>query len=86
MKLEQAKAHSKTANKVSLEAEKERDAPETAVEELKRQLQPKRAHTDDDAGDAHEMLVNVDNWDLRDHRQEATPVKNRRNVQVGSRH
>ena len=31
------------------------------------------------------MLVNVDNWDLRDHRQQATRVQNRRNVQVGSR-
>jgi hypothetical protein len=41
MKLEQAKARAKTANKVALEAEKERDAAETAMEELKRQLQPK---------------------------------------------
>jgi hypothetical protein len=64
MKLEQVNARAKTANKVALEAEKERHAAETAVEELKRQLQPKRARTDDDAGDAHEMLVNVDNWDL----------------------
>ena len=55
------------------------------MEELKRQLQPKRARTDDAAGDAHEMLANVDNWDLRDHRQQATHVQNRRNVQVGSR-
>jgi hypothetical protein len=38
MKLEQAKARAKTANKVALEAEKERDTAETAVEELKRQL------------------------------------------------
>jgi hypothetical protein len=38
------------------------------VEELKRQLQPKWARTDD-AGDAHEMLAEVDNWDLRDNRQ-----------------
>jgi hypothetical protein len=36
---------------------------------LKRQLHPKRARTHDDAGDAHEMLAEVDNWDLRDHRQ-----------------
>jgi hypothetical protein len=85
MKLEQAKARAKTANKVALEAEKERDAAETAVEELKRQLQPKRSRTDDDAGDTHEMFVNVDNWDLRDHRQQATRVQTRRNVQVGSR-
>ena len=55
------------------------------MEELKRQLQPKRAHTDDDVGDAHDMLAEVDNWDLRDHRQQATRVQNRRNVQVGSR-
>ena len=55
------------------------------MEELKRQLQPKRARTDDDAGDAHEQLAEVDNWDLRDHRQQATRVQNRRNVQVGSR-
>ena len=45
MKLEQAKAHAKTANKVALEAEKEKDAAEKAVEELKRQLHPKRARS-----------------------------------------
>ncbi len=55
------------------------------MEELKRKLQPKRARTDDDAGDAHEVLAEVENWDLRDHRQQATRVQNRRNVQVGSR-
>ncbi len=38
------------------------------MEELKRQLQPKRVRTDDDAADAHEMLAEVDDWDLRDHR------------------
>ena len=47
MKLEQANARAKTANKVALEGEKEKDAAEKAVEELKRQLQPKRARTDD---------------------------------------
>ena len=55
MQLEQAKSRAEAANKLALEAEKERDAAEKAVEELKRQLQPKRARTDDDAGDAHEM-------------------------------
>jgi hypothetical protein len=85
MKLEQANARAKTANKVALEAEKEKDAAEKAVEELKRQLQPKRPRTDDDAGDAHEVLAEVENWDLRDHRQQATRVQNRRNVQLGSR-
>jgi hypothetical protein len=82
MKLEQATARAKTANKVALEAEKEKDAAEKAVAELKRQLQPKRARTDADAGDAHEIHAEVDNWDLRDHRREATRVQNRRNVQV----
>jgi len=83
MQLQQSKSRTETANKVALETEKERDTAEKAVEELK--LQQKRTRTDDDAGDAHEMLVEVDNWDLRDHRQEATLVQNRRNVQVGSR-
>ena len=45
MKLEQANARAKTTNKVSLETEKEKDADEKTVEELKRQLQPKRART-----------------------------------------
>jgi hypothetical protein len=85
MKLQQAKSRAEAANKLTLEEVEERDAAEKAVEELKRQLHPKRAHTHDDAGDAHEMLTEVDNWDLRDHCQQATRVENRRNVQVGSR-
>ncbi len=40
MQLEQAKSRAETANKLALEAEKERDAAEKAVEELKRQLHP----------------------------------------------
>jgi hypothetical protein len=68
-----------------LEVEKEKDATEKAVEELKRQLQPKRTHTDDDAGDAHDLIAEFDNCDLSDHRREGTRVQNRRNVQVGSR-
>ena len=73
------------ANKAALEAEKERDELHNQIEQIEEQLHPKRARTDDDAGDAHEMLAEVDNWDLRDHRQQATRVQNRRNVQVGSR-
>jgi hypothetical protein len=38
MKLEQANARAKTANKVALETEKEKDSTEKAVEELKWQL------------------------------------------------
>jgi hypothetical protein len=49
VKLEQAKARAKTTNKVAMEAEKEKDAAEKAVEELKRQLQPKTARTDENS-------------------------------------
>ncbi len=73
------------ANKVTLEAEKARDELHRQIQQIEEQIQPKRARTDDDAGDAHEMLADVDNWDLRDHRQQATRVQYRRNVQVGSR-
>ncbi len=48
MQLEQAKTRAKAANKVALEAEKEKDAAEKAVEELKRQTQPKTTRTHDD--------------------------------------
>jgi hypothetical protein len=43
---------------------KEKDASEKAVEELKRQLQPKRKRTHDAVGDDHEIFAEVDNWDL----------------------
>jgi hypothetical protein len=32
-----------------------------------------------------QVLTEVENWDLRDHRHQATRVQNRRNVQLGSR-
>ena len=61
MQLEQAKTRAKATNKLALEAEKDKDDDEKAVEELKRQLQPKRAHTHDDTGDVHEVFTEVDN-------------------------
>jgi hypothetical protein len=60
-------------------------ATDTQIEEIEEQMQPKRTRSDADSGDAHEILTEVDNWDLRDHRREGTRVQNRRNVQVGSR-
>ncbi len=54
IQLEQAESRSETANNLVLETEKERNTAEKAMEELKRQLHPKRVHTHDDAGDAHE--------------------------------
>ncbi len=68
-----------------MEVEKERDELHNQIEHIEEQLHPKRTRTDDDAGDAHEMLAEVENWVLRDHRQQATRVQNRHNVQVGSR-
>ncbi len=68
-----------------LETEKQRDELHNQIEQIEEQLQPKRARTHADGGDAHEMLAEVDNWDLRDHLREGTRVQNRRNVQVGSR-
>ena len=69
------------ANKAALETEKQRDELHTQIEEIEEELQPKRARSDADAGDAHEILAEVDNWDLSDHRREGTRVQNRRNVQ-----
>ena len=70
------------ANKAALEAEKARDELHNQIDQIEQRLHPKRARSHDDA---HEMLAEVDNWDLRDHRQQATRVQKRRNVQVGSR-
>ncbi len=67
-----------------LEAEKARDELHNQIEQIEEQLHPKRGHTHDDAGDVHEMIAEVDNWDLGDHRQQATRVQNRHNVQFGS--
>jgi hypothetical protein len=47
----------------------------SAILVIEEQLQPKRAHTDDDAGYAHEKLAEIENWDLRDHRQVMEKVR-----------
>ena len=67
-----------------LDTEKARDELHNQIEQIEQWLHPKRARSHDDAGDAHEMLAEVDNWDLRVHRHQATRVQNRRNVQFGS--
>jgi hypothetical protein len=85
IRLKIIQARAAQTNKAALEAEKERDELHTQIEEIEEQLQPKRAHSDADAGDVHEIPTEVDSWDLRDHRREGTRVQNRRNVQVGSR-
>ncbi len=58
------------ANKTALEAEKERDELHNQIEQIEQRLHPKRARSHEDGdGDAHEMLPEVDDWDLRVHRQ-----------------
>jgi hypothetical protein len=71
-------------NKTTLETEKTRDELHNQIDQIELRLHPKRSHTHEDAGDAHEMLAEVDNWDLRVHHRETTRVQNRRNVEVGS--
>jgi hypothetical protein len=70
IQFEQVKVLVKTTKKVALKTEKEKDVAFKEVEKVKRQLEPKRARTDDDAGDAHDLLVEFDNCGLRDHRRE----------------
>ena len=43
------------ANKTALEAEKARDDLHNQIEQIEQRMHPKRAHSHDDAGDAHEM-------------------------------
>ena len=58
------------ANKAALEAEKARDELHNQIEQIEQRLHPKRARSHEDGdGDAHEMLPEVDDWDLRVHRQ-----------------
>ncbi len=66
------------ANNSPLETEKTRVELHNQIEQIEQRLYPKRAHSHDDVGDAHEILSEVD-------RQQATRVQNRRNVQHGSR-
>ena len=57
LKIIQARAAQ--ASKAALEAEKQRDELHTQIEEIEEQLQPKRARSDDDAGDAHDLLAEL---------------------------
>jgi hypothetical protein len=68
-KLKIIQARAAQANKAALEAEKARDELHNQIQQIEEQLQPKRARTDDDAGDAHYLLAEFDNCDLSDHRK-----------------
>ena len=61
IRLKIIQARTVETNKTALEAEKARDELHNQIQQIEEQLQPKRARTDDDVGDAHEILVEVDN-------------------------
>ncbi len=68
MQLEQAKTPAKTANKVVLDTEKEKDAAEQEVQRLQQLLQAKRARTHATTANDHEECdkKSLDDWDLSD--------------------
>ena len=83
MRLEAARARAAAAKMAALAAQKEHEAAEAEVEELKRVLDPKRprTHTIEEDGPTLEL----DGMDLADHRREATRVMNRRTIEIGSK-
>ena len=87
VQLEQARTRAKAANKLALDAEKEKDAAEQEVQRLQQLLQAKRARTHDTTANDHEECdkKSSDDMDLADHRREATRIQNRRSIPLGSR-
>ena len=82
-----AQDQAKVANKVALQAEKDNDAAQKEVQELQRVMEPKRARTLPATADDDEECEkqSCDDWDLPDHRREATRIQNRRSIPLGSR-
>ncbi len=67
--------------------EKDNDAAQKEVQELQRVMEPKRARTHPATADDDEECEkqSCDDWDLPDHRREATRIQNRRSIPLGSR-
>jgi hypothetical protein len=82
-----AQDEAKVANKVALQAEKDNDVAQKEVQELQRVMEPKRARTLPATADDDEECEkqSCDDWDLPDHRREATRIQNRRSIPLGSR-
>jgi hypothetical protein len=82
-----AQDEAKVANKVALQAEKDNDVAQKEVQELQRVMEPKRARTHPATSDDDEECEkqSCDDWDLPDHRREATRIQNRRSIPLGSR-
>jgi len=86
MEIEAAKKRAVIANKASLEAEQEKDAAKKELEILKSRLGQKRARLPDAAEEEDDDgEESVSDWEIADHREEATRVQNRRAIELGSR-
>ena len=73
------------ANKVTLEAEKRKEAPEKEVQDLKRELGGKRPQAEASTIEANEeMPADVGDLDLADHSRQATRWWNRSQVELSS--
>ena len=84
-RLEFATKRAAEANTACLDAEKEKDAAQLAVQELERELQahcPKRART---AQQDDEPTEAATEWDLSTFRREFTRVSGRRNIPITDR-
>ncbi len=88
VQLEQARTRAKAANKLVLDAYKEKDAAEQEVQSLGLQqlLQGKSARTHATTANDHEQCdkKSSDDMDLADHRREATHIQNHRSIPLGS--
>jgi hypothetical protein len=76
----------KVTNKVALETEKENDTAQKEVQELQRVMEPKKVRTHSATADDDEECEkqSCDDWDLTDHRREATHIQNHRSIPLGS--
>jgi len=72
----------KAVNKVALEVEKDNDDVQKQIQELQRVMEPKRVRTHADTVDDDEECEkqSSDDWDLPDHRREATRVQNHHSI------
>ncbi len=77
-----AQDQAKVANKVSLQVGKDNDTAQKELQELQRVMEPKRARTHVATVDDDEECEkqSCDDWELPDHRREATHIQNRRSI------
>ncbi len=76
----------KVSNKVALQVEKDNDDAQKELQELQRVMEPKRSRTHTVTADDDEECEkqSCDDWDLPDHRREATRIQNHHSIPLGS--